>query len=57
MAQKYLSLDKGVAIYEEPALTYTQFYLLLSALVLVLIGVAVYLYYHAHKRMINRSDA
>ncbi|MGB5584047.1 MAG: pitrilysin family protein, partial [Gammaproteobacteria bacterium] len=57
VAQKYLSLDKGVAIYEEPTLTYTQFYLLLSVLVLVLTGVAVYLYFHAHKRMISRSDA
>ncbi|MGB5520562.1 MAG: hypothetical protein WBO73_19160, partial [Gammaproteobacteria bacterium] len=57
VTQKYLSLDKGVAIYEEPTLTYTQFYLLLSVLVLVLTGVAVYLYFHAHKRMISRSDA
>ena len=57
VAQKYLSLDKGVVIYEKPSLTYTQFYLLLSVLVLVLGGIVVYLYVRAHRRIKKRPNA
>jgi predicted Zn-dependent peptidase len=54
VAQEYLSLDKGIIIYEKPTLTYTQFYLLLSMLVVIVIGIVFYLYLSAHKRIRKR---
>jgi len=51
VAQQYLSLDKGIIIYEKPSLTYTQLYLLLSLFVVVIIAIVFYLYLHAHKRI------
>jgi predicted Zn-dependent peptidase len=44
VAKAYLSLDKAIEIHEVPTLTYTQFYILLSILFLVLVAITVYLY-------------
>jgi predicted Zn-dependent peptidase len=50
VARQYLSQDKGIEIFETPTLTYTWFYLLMTALVLVLASLAVYMYMRAHSR-------
>jgi predicted Zn-dependent peptidase len=51
VAGKYLALEKGVEIYETPTLTSTQFYVLLSLLVVLLLTVVIYLYLKAHSRI------
>ena len=51
VAGKYLALDKGVEIYETPTLTSTQFYLLLSLLIILVATLVIYLYLKAHSRI------
>jgi predicted Zn-dependent peptidase len=51
VAKEYLSLDKGIEIYEMPTLTTTQFYIMISALVLLILSLALYLYLKAHSRI------
>jgi len=55
VAKKYLSLDKGVRIYEIPTLTTTQFYILLTLLVVLILSFALYLYLKAHSRIRMRK--
>jgi len=50
-AKKYLSPDKGIAIYETPTLTSTQFYILMSVLAVFILSFALYLYLKAHSRI------
>ena len=50
VAVKYLSLDKGVIIYEVPTLTTTQFYVLLSLLIILLAALVVHLYLKTRSR-------
>jgi predicted Zn-dependent peptidase len=51
VAKQYLSLDKGVRIYEIPTLTTTQFYVVISLLFGLLLSSALYLYLKAHSRI------
>ena len=51
VAREYLSLDKGVEIYETPTLTSTQFYILLTLLTVLLLSLLLYLYLQAHSRI------
>ncbi|UCB56136.1 MAG: insulinase family protein [Thiotrichales bacterium] len=44
VADKYLSLHKGVVIYETPTLTTTQFYVLMTIIVVILLSLVLYLY-------------
>ncbi len=55
VAKQYLNLDKGVEIHEVPTLTYTQFYLLLTVLVVLMLGVIMYLYIHTHRRITRKE--
>jgi len=50
VASEYLSLDKGIEIYEKPTLTYTWFYMLMTTLFLILVSFALYMYMRAHSR-------
>ncbi len=60
VAKEYLSLEKGIVIYEIPTLTTTQFYVVMTILVLFILSSALYLYFKAHslnqkaKMMLNR---
>ncbi len=51
VAKEYLSLDKGVRIYETPTLTTTQFYILLSMLAVSILSIVLYLYLKARSRI------
>jgi len=51
VARKYLALDKGIEIYEIPTLTSTQFYILMSVLIILLLVMVLYIYLKAHKRI------
>ena len=51
VAGEYLALDKGIEIYETPTLTSTQFYILLSLLVVLVLSLVIYLYLKAHSRI------
>jgi zinc protease len=51
VAKQYLSLDKGVRIYEIPTLTTTQFYIVISLLVILILTFMLYLYLKAHSRI------
>ncbi|MGD2054593.1 MAG: pitrilysin family protein, partial [Gammaproteobacteria bacterium] len=51
VAREHLSLDKAIEIYEEPTLTYTQFYVLLTALFLLLVLLILYMYMRAHSHL------
>ena len=51
VAKEYLSLDKGIVIYEIPTLTTTQFYILMSALLVLILSLALYLYLNSHSRI------
>lgn len=51
VAKEYLSLDKGIAVYETPTLTTTQFYMLMSALAIFVLSFMLYLYLKAHSRI------
>ena len=51
VAEKYLSLDKGVEIYESPTLTSTQFYILLTVVAVLMLSFVLYLYLRAHSRI------
>lgn len=55
VAKQYLSLDKGVRIYEIPTLTTTQFYILMTLLVVLILSLALYLYLKAHSRIRMRK--
>ena len=51
VAEKYLALDKGIVIYEIPTLTSTQFYIVLSVLIVLVLTSVLYLYIKAHSRI------
>jgi zinc protease len=51
VAKKYLSLDKGVRIYETPTLTTTQFYVLMTLLVVLILSFTLYLYLKTRSRI------
>jgi predicted Zn-dependent peptidase len=51
VAKEYLSLDKGIVIYEIPTLTTTQFYILMSVLVVLILSLALYIYLKSHSRI------
>lgn len=51
VAKQYLSLDKGVRIYEIPTLTTTQFYVVISLLFGLVLSLVLYLYLKAHSRI------
>jgi len=51
VAEKYLSLEKGVVIYEIPTLTTTQFYVVMTLLVLFILSSVLYLYFKTHSRI------
>jgi predicted Zn-dependent peptidase len=55
VAREYLSLAKGVQIYETPTLTSTQFYILLTVLTVLLLSFMLYLYLQAHSRIRTRK--
>ena len=55
VARKYLSLAKGVEIYETPTLTSTQFYIVLTVLTVLLLSFLLYLYLQAHSRIRTRK--
>ena len=50
VARTYLSLDKGVEIYEIPTLTATQFYILIISVFVLILLLALYLYLKARSR-------
>jgi predicted Zn-dependent peptidase len=50
VAKRYLSLDEGIRIYETPTLTTTQFYILLTLLVVSMISFTLYSYLKARSR-------
>ena len=56
VAKEYLSLDKGIVIYEIPTLTTTQFYIFMTVLVVLLLSFAMYLYLKAHSRIKKQND-
>jgi predicted Zn-dependent peptidase len=51
VAKQYLSLDKGIRIYEIPTLTTTQFYVVISLLFGLVLSLVLYLYLKAHSRI------
>ena len=51
VAKKHLSLGKGVDVYEIPTLTSTQFYVLLTVVIVLLLSFILYLYFKAHSRI------
>jgi len=51
VAKEYLSLDKGIKIYETPTLTTTQFYILMTVLVVLILSFMLYLYLKTHSRI------
>ena len=51
VAKQYLSLDKGIRIYEIPTLTTTQFYMVISLLVILILSFMLYLYLKAHSQI------
>jgi len=55
VAGKYLSLDRGVVIYEIPTLTTTQFYVMLSVVVVLLLSLVLYLYLKSRSHLRSRS--
>lgn len=54
-ARKYLALDKGVEVYEIPTLTSTQFYVLMTAVIVLLLSFVLYVYVKARKRIIRKQ--
>ena len=57
VAKEYLSLEKGIVIYEIPTLTTTQFYILMSVLVVLILSFALYFYLKAHSLIRKKNDA
>lgn len=56
VVKKYLDVDKAVTIYETPTLTYTQLYLLLSLLSVIIVMIAFAIYIRVHVRfMANKK--
>ncbi len=51
VAKEYLSLEKGIVIYEIPTLTTTQFYILMTVLIVLILTFSLYLYLKAHSRI------
>ena len=51
VAKQYLSLDKGIIIYEIPTLTTTQFYILMITVVVFILSFALYFYLKARSRI------
>ena len=51
VAKQYLSPEKGVRIYEIPTLTTTQFYVVMTLLVVLILSLVLYLYLKAHSRI------
>ena len=51
VASKYLSLERGIEVYETPSLTSTQFYVVLTVVILILLATLLYLYSRAHSRI------
>ena len=51
VAREHLSLQKAIEIYEEPTLTYTQFYVLLTVLFLFIVSFVLYMYMRAHSHL------
>jgi len=51
VAKEYLSLDKGIVIYEIPTLTTTQFYILMSVLVVLILSLVLYFYLKSRSRI------
>lgn len=55
VAQNYLSLNKGVVIYETPTLSYTQLYLILVMLVGIVFALLIYFNVRRHVGNRNRQ--
>lgn len=55
VAKKYLSLDRGVLIYETPTLTTTQFYILISVIAALLAALMLYFYIKTQSRVRERK--
>ena len=54
VVKEYLTEDKAVTIYETPTLTYTQLYILLSLLFILVVVTAFLLYVRVHVRLKNK---
>ena len=52
--KEYLTEEKSVTIYETPTLTHTQFYILISIIVVGLILLVLVVYMRAHARFKNK---
>jgi hypothetical protein len=54
VVKEYLTEDKAVTIYETPTITYTQLYILLSLLFILVVVTAFLLYIRVHVRLKNK---
>ncbi len=55
VANEYFSEDKAIPIYETPTMTYTQFYILLSIIALIVATIVIRLYLRAHSHFISNK--
>ena len=51
VARQYLSLERGVEVYEIPTVTSTQFYVLMTGMILLLLSLVLHFYFKARKRI------